>query len=102
MITRGKYLDYCIFYFSIRATSPDETPLNARLVTEWKVITASALDSKNHTRLDFQLSSNINSSLSSCELELNSSSPLSVVLPGGGWWWVVVVVGGWYAGNHRD
>ena len=101
MITRGKYLNYCILYFSIRATSPDETPLNARLVTEWKVITASALDSKNHIRLDFQLSSNINSSLSYCELELNSS-PLSVVLPGGWWWWVVVVVGGWYANNHRD
>ena len=41
-----------IYYFSIRATSPDDS-----LVSEWKVITTSALDSKNHTRLDFQLSS---------------------------------------------
>ena len=48
-----RVLDICL-YSSIRATSQS-------VVSEWKEITTSALDSKNHTRLDFQLSSNVTS-----------------------------------------
>ena len=77
------YYNSC--YFSIRATSPDES-----LVSEWKVVTAMALDSGQHTRLDFQLSSNQTSLESYCELD---SSSVKVV---GSLWLVVVVVGGWY------
>ena len=90
---KNRRTDNWILYFSIRATSPDES-----LATEWKVIRTSALDSKQHVRLDFQISANMNSPESYCPLELNSSLPSVVV---GGWWWLVVV-GGWYAGNHHD
>merc|ERR1712203_86812 len=53
--------------YCIRATSPDES-----LVTEWKVITISGLDSKQHTRLDFQLSPSERSLSSDCHLHLHS------------------------------
>ena len=60
----------CILYFSIRATSPDES-----LVTEWKEITISALTSRQHTRLDFQLSSSINTPETSCQLSSVTEDP---------------------------
>ena len=61
-----KDLDYLSLCFSIRATSPDES-----LLTEWKTVSTSALDSKQHTRLDFQLSSREQSS-GQTDCQLNS------------------------------
>merc|ERR1712241_417836 len=53
--------------YCIRATSPDES-----LMSEWKMITTSALDSKQHIRLDFQLSPSERSLNTDCHLHLHS------------------------------
>jgi len=50
--------------YCIRASSPDES-----LVSGWEVIRTSSLDSKQHVRLDFQLSSRESNEKSYCELD---------------------------------
>ena len=42
-------------HFSIRAVSTDES-----LASDWKIIRTSALDSKQHVRLDLQMSTRYN------------------------------------------
>ena len=66
LVGLGHWSETSLFgwHFSIRASSPDES-----LVSGWEVIRTSSLDSKQHVRLDFQLSSRESNEKSYCELD---------------------------------